>query len=674
MKIFCTLLVFLSCLSGFAQKNSVVGNQQREVSQLISDALKLAHQDTLKTRTLLQKALDISQKNKLTKSTAEAYSIYGEMAAAASRNTEALSYVNKAMALYVSIKDIAGVAAMHNNLSNIHESMGDLKRATTSALNAIKIYGQLKDKAGQAKAMMNVGTIFFRQNDYKTALDYEFKALKIREELKNEEDLMYSYSIIGTMYQYMKKEQESIVYHKKSLAISEKLNLPNNIGIDNVNIAKVFVALNRATEAKSYFLNAIPAFQKIGNIRGLRHAYEGLSGVAEKVGKIDEAISWQNKAIEIFKNGDDAYTELAMYINRHRIYALQKNYIAAEKDLLASEAIVKKQKMVDELQNIKHLQLDNYLAMGDVKKAKAALDEFLVYKDSTLNSTSLKQINELKTKYETEEKENQLNKSKLLLVKKENEARTRNMWLFSMVGIALLTIAASLYSYKQQQQKHTLKTEILKIDGENKLNEQRLDISRNLHDNIGSQLTFINSFMETLKLMSDAKDEAINDRINNISIFTKEAIVELRDTVWALNSDELSFDDLRLRILNYVDKAQTAKENIKFKFEVEEYLESVKFSSAQGINLYRTIQEAVNNAIKYANATEIIIQTKLENADLAISIADNGIGFDPQNSYKGNGLYNMKKRIEELGGELVLTSKIGEGTQVQIILKNALNA
>ena len=89
------------------------------------------------------------------------------------------------------------------------------------------------------------------------------------------------------------------------------------------------------------------------------------------------------------------------------------------------------------------------------------------------------------------------------------------------------------------------------------------------------------------------------------------------------------------------------------------------------MNLYRTIQEAVNNAIKYANATVISVNAKQVENQLKIIIQDNGIGFDEATIQKGNGLQNMQKRIEEIGGEFHLSSS-NEGTRIEILLKNNL--
>ena len=85
------------------------------------------------------------------------------------------------------------------------------------------------------------------------------------------------------------------------------------------------------------------------------------------------------------------------------------------------------------------------------------------------------------------------------------------------------------------------------------------------------------------------------------------------------------------------------------------------------MNIYRTIQEAVNNSIKYANASVISINAKQVVNQLKIIIQDNGIGFDAVKIEKGNGLQNMQKRIEEIGGEFHLSSS-NEGTRIEILI------
>ncbi len=84
-----------------------------------------------------------------------------------------------------------------------------------------------------------------------------------------------------------------------------------------------------------------------------------------------------------------------------------------------------------------------------------------------------------------------------------------------------------------------------------------------------------------------------------------------------------------------------------------------------GINIYRTIQEAINNAIKYSESSKISVDVKSFQDKIQIEIQDNGKGFDIENTDFGNGLHNMKKRIEEIDGTFEINSLIGRGTKIR---------
>ncbi len=199
------------------------------------------------------------------------------------------------------------------------------------------------------------------------------------------------------------------------------------------------------------------------------------------------------------------------------------------------------------------------------------------------------------------------------------------------------------------------------------MQEQRLDISRDLHDNIGSQLTFIISSVDNIKYAFDIQNVKLDRKLSGISDFAKSTIIELRDTIWAMNKSQITFEDLQTRIHNFVDKAKEAKSEIQFNFSVDAELKDRKFTSIEGMNIYRTIQEAINNSIKYAEAKNINIQVERHNDNIQITINDDGKGFDLATTEKGNGLLNMQKRIEEINGKFSLQST-ESGTNINILL------
>ena len=241
-----------------------------------------------------------------------------------------------------------------------------------------------------------------------------------------------------------------------------------------------------------------------------------------------------------------------------------------------------------------------------------------------------------------------------------------------------MAIVLSIFGYllyKQQKLKNNqlqkeseLKEALVKIETQNKLQEQRLRISRDLHDNIGAQLTFIISTIENLQLGFKITNKKLVDKLANISEFTKETIYELRDTIWAMNRNEITFEDLQSRISNYIEKVHVSDEKIDFSFQVDKNVNLSKtFTSVEGMNIYRIIQESINNSLKYAEAKSIQVVIKNEGDKLLITIADDGKGFDMEKVEYGNGINNMKKRTEDIKATFNISSEIGNGTVIQLI-------
>ena len=221
---------------------------------------------------------------------------------------------------------------------------------------------------------------------------------------------------------------------------------------------------------------------------------------------------------------------------------------------------------------------------------------------------------------------------------------------------------------RQLQKENQLKDALIKIETQNKLQEQRLRISRDLHDNIGAQLTFIISSLDNLKYGFKIP-EKLGNKIKGISEFTTTTIHELRDTIWAMNKDKITFEDLQIRISNFIDQANLAAQNIKFNFNVYESVDNeMAFTSVKGMNIYRIIQEAINNAVKYAEASAIHVDISKHEDRMIIRIKDDGKGFNEATINRGNGLNNMRKRSEDIKGQLTIHSEIDKGTVVEVII------
>ena len=276
------------------------------------------------------------------------------------------------------------------------------------------------------------------------------------------------------------------------------------------------------------------------------------------------------------------------------------------------------------------------------------------------------------------------------------EVRKKNNLIYGVGGGALLLGLLGYLFYNQQRLKnrqqvkeYELEKALVKIETQNRLQEQRLRISRDLHDNIGSQLTFITSSLDNLKYGMKDEEVKTKEKLTEIGAFTKTTINELRDTIWAMNKEKITFEDLEARLGNLLDQARTASSEINFDLIISpEINREDALSSVEGMNLYRIIQEAINNAIKYAEANHITVtlsrnrtgeihdqrENKVINqTNLEAAIVDNGKGFNTESPELGNGLTNMKKRINEIQGEIDIASSIGKGTTVKLRFPIAIN-
>ncbi|NDK18469.1 MAG: sensor histidine kinase, partial [Zetaproteobacteria bacterium] len=244
---------------------------------------------------------------------------------------------------------------------------------------------------------------------------------------------------------------------------------------------------------------------------------------------------------------------------------------------------------------------------------------------------------------------------------------------YTLIGLGLVLVFLLIlgrYIYQQQkfkQQKlieeNRLKDELAKVILQNELYEERTRISKDLHDNIGSQLTFIISSVDNIGYLLKTADEKLKEKLNGISNFSRTTITQLRDTIWALNKDEISFDDLKSRLLNYIESAKIAKENISFIFHAE-VNNNIHFNAIQGINIYRVVQEAINNAIKYSAATTLNISLEELNNKLQLKIQDDGIGFHVNEVTLGSGLENMKNRAIAIHAQFQIDSTPEKGTTI----------
>ena len=194
-------------------------------------------------------------------------------------------------------------------------------------------------------------------------------------------------------------------------------------------------------------------------------------------------------------------------------------------------------------------------------------------------------------------------------------------------------------------------------------------ISKELHDDIGSTLSGISMYTYMAKSQSYGNNkEASGEALDIIQQASDEMIYKLKDIVWAIQPGNETLRQLPEKIKEYAVFITGAKKvELQTNFAVQE--DGINLSTETIHHIYTIAKEALNNAVKYSNATLITIDTSFYNNLFILSIIDNGIGFEKQQVTEGNGLLNMQKRADEIGALLQLISSRGNGTEWRLQLK-----
>lgn len=216
---------------------------------------------------------------------------------------------------------------------------------------------------------------------------------------------------------------------------------------------------------------------------------------------------------------------------------------------------------------------------------------------------------------------------------------------------------------------HEEKEKQARLALENKLTLQyeKERISRDLHDSVGSQLTIVATSLDAATYLAH-KQKLEPQKLEKINENVREAVQNLRDTIWATHQATISLDDFDKRLRNYVLNAIEDKPEVSIHFALEN--PAITIGSMQAINLFRVIQEAIQNVLKHAQATKISIKCEQTEGKIRIAIADNGIGMaeTTTKNTESYGIRNMLNRIQEIKGELMIESVVGSGTTIQIEL------
>jgi signal transduction histidine kinase len=178
-----------------------------------------------------------------------------------------------------------------------------------------------------------------------------------------------------------------------------------------------------------------------------------------------------------------------------------------------------------------------------------------------------------------------------------------------------------------------------------------LRIAKDIHDDLGSGISKIHFLSQEILDKTPAAESKRN--VRSVIEISSSLIENMRDLVWELNTENTTLDNLIARIREYTSDYL---ENLPLKI-VASYPETIPAVALKRMvyrNIFMVVKEALNNIVKHSSAVHVYVDVSITENNLSIRIKDDGVGFNRDKHVTGNGLQNMKSRIQSIGGVLII--------------------
>jgi signal transduction histidine kinase len=233
---------------------------------------------------------------------------------------------------------------------------------------------------------------------------------------------------------------------------------------------------------------------------------------------------------------------------------------------------------------------------------------------------------------------------------------------------AVLSVLAAGLGVERFMARARMRRKLAVLERRQAVQQERARIARDIHDELGTVLSRIAMVSESAALEAEAGSRQ-RGRLDEICEASRELTQSMEEIVWAQDPRRDYLDNLVDYFCNFATKLLSAG-NIACRLDIPVDLPCIPLDAEKRHELFVVFKEALNNVIKHAGASEVRIVLKWQDHAVWLEIADNGRGFNPADATnsKGNGLLNMRTRLQRVGGRVEVKSEPGQGTRVEIFM------
>jgi signal transduction histidine kinase len=574
-----------------------------------------------------------------------------------------LKYAEESLTYSKAAKNDTLIAQALNDLATSQYLKGHYDEAIALCRKSYTIRKNINDAPGMASLYMKLGNNFYRTTQYDSSMFYYLKARDFYHEVGNTLQEKTIESNISTVYQSLGNYDRAIAYLESPIAYYEAnedfLRLSNNL----INLANIQLAKGDTAAAINTYFRGETACQLGANYLGLGAVYNNLGETYFSLNEFNKAVDYISRSIELRKNNGYDADLSSSYLSLGSIYFREGKYSTAKPLLLEAAAGLETSETYDKLSQT-YQQLTTIYAY---ERNTDSLNLFLTLANALNYEVVQREVRELtqdlEEKYQSAQKDKALLEQEQTIQSRELALQRQTIWLISVVGIAVILALVLYYLYRQKQaasRQAALERKLAKEQERSRIQEERLRISRELHDNIGSYLSLIKVSVEQLPELSE---ERVRENLPELQEALSLSMRELRKTVWLLNNDEISVDALAIRLREFFKPLGQSGVNVQVQVKGDG---GHVLSDIQATHLFRILQEAINNAWRHGEAQTIAVVFNInDDRTVGFSVTDDGGGYNPAEVQRGNGLHNMKSRMAELQGHLEMQSEVGKGTTVR---------
>jgi signal transduction histidine kinase len=562
-------------------------------------------------------------------------------------------------------RDTLNIAKGYRYVAQYYNSTNVVDSAYIFYSKAEKLYTALNDEFNVGKVLLKKGILQFYTNDY---LGAEISISHAYTRLKNSDDTQTIYqaiSMIAIIANEMKDYQKAIEKHEEALNMVRQHNLRNSSqeATSLNNIGNVYQNLNRNRDAVDNFNRALEDTDlPLVNPDLYAVLLDNLAYSKFKLGDDQNLPNLFYKSLKIRDSINNRSGVILSKIHLSEYYADRKDTLASQKFALEASSTARiSGAPSDILASLKQL------SAVDHKNSSKYTKEYIRINDSLQQAERNSQNMLTRIQLETDE---------ILQEKDQLEEQNRTLLYFFvgslMIGVLLFVIRAQRSKnrellLKQAQQKANEEIYNLMITQQNKIEEGRIRekkrIAQELHDGVLGRLFGARLNLDSLN--KNSTQEAITKRNSYLSEL-KNIEQDIREISHDLNREKYVLINNFVAILNNLLEEQKLSFSTDFNVLIDETIKWDFLSNTFKINLYRIIQESLQNVNKYAKASHVSLKIIRSGESITLAVIDDGVGFSVDTKKKGIGLSNMISRAHELNATFEVRSKKGKGTTILI--------